>query len=83
MIKGVAAGERQKKVGSAIARCQLIDKADTIIHKLSKGYRQRIGIAQALDRDLILTYLSYESVINHFQSTINHRYYLESPQSNR
>lgn len=47
-IKGVAAGERQKKVESAIARCQLSDQANTIIHKLSKGYRQRVGIAQAL-----------------------------------
>jgi ABC-2 type transport system ATP-binding protein len=47
-IKGVAAGERQKKVESAIARCQLSDRANTIIHKLSKGYRQRVGIASAI-----------------------------------
>jgi ABC-2 type transport system ATP-binding protein len=47
-IKGVAAGERQKKVESAIARCQLSDRVDTIIYKLSKGYRQRVGIAQAI-----------------------------------
>ncbi len=47
-IKGVAPGERNEKVRSAIARCQLTDKTNTIIHKLSKGYRQRVGIAQAI-----------------------------------
>lgn len=47
-IKGIAAGERHNKVKSAIDRCQLTEKTNTIIHKLSKGYRQRVGIAQAI-----------------------------------
>jgi ABC-2 type transport system ATP-binding protein len=47
-IKGISAGERSQKVTSAIARCQLTDKSKTIIRKLSKGYRQRVGIAQAI-----------------------------------
>ncbi|GAB4525957.1 MAG: ABC transporter ATP-binding protein [Pleurocapsa sp.] len=47
-IKGVRAGDRSQKVYSAITRCQLVDKTKTTIRKLSKGYRQRVGIAQAI-----------------------------------
>ncbi|MDJ0900471.1 MAG: ABC transporter ATP-binding protein [Xenococcus sp. MO_188.B8] len=47
-IKGVAASDRKKKVASAIERCQLEDKTKIAINKLSKGYRQRVGIAQAI-----------------------------------
>ena len=47
-IKGVPAGERAAKVSSSLKRCQLEDKRKILIHKLSKGYRQRVGIAQAL-----------------------------------
>lgn len=41
-----------KNVNSAVERAMdlvnLTDRADTTIHKLSKGYRQRVGIAQAI-----------------------------------
>jgi ABC-2 type transport system ATP-binding protein len=47
-IKGVPAGDRSKKVISAIKRCQLLERQKVMIRKLSKGYRQRVGIAQAL-----------------------------------
>jgi len=47
-IKGVTSRDRKKKVASAIERCQLEDKTKIAIHKLSKGYRQRVGIAQAI-----------------------------------
>ncbi|NJL82306.1 MAG: ABC transporter ATP-binding protein [Chloroflexaceae bacterium] len=50
-IKGVRAGDRAAKVTSAIARCQLQDKRQMLIRKLSKGYRQRVGIAQAIVHD--------------------------------
>ena len=46
-IKGIKA-ERRRQVYNAMARCQLLDRKDTIIRKLSKGYRQRVGIAQAI-----------------------------------
>jgi len=39
---------RPAKVEAAMAACGLTDRADTIIGKLSKGYRQRVGLAQAL-----------------------------------
>ena len=47
-IKGVRAGDRRKQVYNAMVRCQLVDREDQIIAKLSKGYRQRVGIAQAI-----------------------------------
>ncbi len=50
-IKGLAAGDRPQRVGIALARCGLEDKAGVIIRKLSKGYRQRVGIAQAIVHD--------------------------------
>jgi ABC-2 type transport system ATP-binding protein len=50
-IKGIASGDRAAKVASAIERCQLTDKKEVIIRKLSKGYRQRLGIAQAIVHD--------------------------------
>ncbi|WP_298909404.1 ABC transporter ATP-binding protein [uncultured Nostoc sp.] len=50
-IKGVPAGDRTNKVIAAIERCNLGDKRRVIIRKLSKGYRQRVGIAQAIVHD--------------------------------
>lgn len=47
-IKGVKASERRGKVAHALKRCQLTERENTIIHRLSKGYRQRVGIAQAI-----------------------------------
>ncbi|MBW4641855.1 MAG: ABC transporter ATP-binding protein [Goleter apudmare HA4340-LM2] len=50
-IKGVSAGDRTTKVKAAIERCNLVEKQRVIIRKLSKGYRQRVGIAQAIVHD--------------------------------
>ncbi|MEL7359748.1 MAG: ABC transporter ATP-binding protein [Cyanobacteria bacterium J06560_6] len=47
-IKGVSAGDRTQRVTSAINRCNLQEKRSVIIRKLSKGFRQRVGIAQAI-----------------------------------
>ncbi|PAX55888.1 ABC transporter ATP-binding protein [Brunnivagina elsteri] len=50
-IKGVPAGDRAEKVKIALAKCNLSDRRHTIIRKLSKGYKQRVGIAQAIVHD--------------------------------
>ncbi|MEL6581307.1 MAG: ABC transporter ATP-binding protein [Cyanobacteria bacterium J06621_12] len=47
-IKGIKAKQRRRQVYNAMARCQLLDHEDATIRKLSKGYRQRVGIAQAI-----------------------------------
>ncbi len=50
-IKGVPAGDRSKKVTLTLDRCNLLEKRHVHIHKLSKGFRQRVGIAQAIVHD--------------------------------
>jgi ABC-2 type transport system ATP-binding protein len=47
-IKGVAAKERRARVADAIEKCRVGEVRRTLIGKLSKGYRQRVGLAQAI-----------------------------------
>jgi ABC-2 type transport system ATP-binding protein len=50
-IKGVTADLRQRRAEIAMDHCGLLDKRRVLIRKLSKGYRQRVGIAQAIIHD--------------------------------
>src|SRR5207247_71959 len=47
-VKGLGARARRAAVADAIERCGLVEVADRLAGKLSKGYRQRGGLAQAL-----------------------------------
>jgi ABC-2 type transport system ATP-binding protein len=47
-VKGVAKQERRTKVAEAMEKCRITDVRDKLIVKLSKGYRQRVGLAQAI-----------------------------------
>ena len=47
-IKGVPGAERKARVADAIEKCRVGDVRDKLIGKLSKGYRQRVGLAQAI-----------------------------------
>jgi ABC-2 type transport system ATP-binding protein len=47
-IKGVGARDRKARVDQVMARTWVSDMADRACGKLSKGYRQRVGLAQAL-----------------------------------
>ncbi|MDP7556183.1 MAG: ATP-binding cassette domain-containing protein, partial [Nitrospinota bacterium] len=50
-VKGIPAHERSRKVECVIGDCGLQEVSGRIIGVLSKGYRQRVGIAQALLND--------------------------------
>jgi ABC-2 type transport system ATP-binding protein len=47
-IKGVPPTERHDRVQKVMARTRIADMANRQCAKLSKGYRQRVGLAQAL-----------------------------------
>jgi len=47
-IKGVPGKERKARVDEAIEKTRVGDVRDKLIAKLSKGYRQRVGLAQAI-----------------------------------
>ena len=47
-IKGVPSAEHKQRVQSVMERTRIADMADRHCSKLSKGYRQRVGLAQAL-----------------------------------
>ena len=47
-IKGVPSRERRDRVTSAMQRTHVADMASRHCSKLSKGYRQRVGLAQAI-----------------------------------
>jgi len=47
-IKGVPPGERRQRVQYVMDRTRIGDMTNRLCAKLSKGYRQRVGLAQAL-----------------------------------
>lgn len=47
-IKDVPAAERKSRVQGVMQRTRVVDVADRQCSKLSKGYRQRVGLAQAI-----------------------------------
>ena len=47
-INAIGSKDRRERVGSAMARTNVEDVADKHCGKLSKGYRQRVGLAQAI-----------------------------------
>jgi len=50
-LKGVARGERNRRVDEVMARCGVDHVRHKIIGHLSKGYRQRVGLADAMVHD--------------------------------
>jgi len=47
-IKGIGRTARRGRVADVMERCFVTDMQNRLIGKLSKGYRQRVGLAQAL-----------------------------------
>ncbi len=50
-VKGVPRAERRRRVAEVMERCLISDVQNRLIGKLSKGYRQRVGLAQAIIND--------------------------------
>jgi ABC-2 type transport system ATP-binding protein len=47
-LKGVARGQRRSAVGRAMERCGVQEVARKLVGHVSRGYRQRVGLADAL-----------------------------------
>ncbi len=55
-VRGVAAGDERERIKNAVERCGLKSVVGRDIGQLSKGFRQRVGLAQAIlhDPDLLI-----------------------------
>jgi ABC-2 type transport system ATP-binding protein len=55
-IKGVPSDRRAGRITDALEKTGLVDKRHELIKRLSRGYKQRVGLAQALvhDPDVII-----------------------------
>ena len=49
--KRMGRGERKKKIGNIMEQCGIVDVSHRLVGNLSKGFRQRVGLAQALLND--------------------------------
>jgi ABC-2 type transport system ATP-binding protein len=47
-LKGLSGADLQKRVDYVVERCAVADVKNKLLGKLSKGYRQRVGLAQAI-----------------------------------
>lgn len=47
-LKGISRTDLPKRVNEAMERCSVTDVRKKLVSKLSKGYRQRVGLAQAI-----------------------------------
>ncbi len=50
-LKRVPRREQKSKIAESVDRCRIVDVQNQIIGTLSKGYRQRVGLADALVHD--------------------------------
>jgi len=50
-VKGVPRAQRKGRVADVMDRCLISDMQNRLIGQLSKGYRQRVGLAQAIVND--------------------------------
>ena len=47
-LKGIPSADLERRVAEVSERCAVTDVSQKLISKLSKGYRQRVGLAQAI-----------------------------------
>jgi ABC-2 type transport system ATP-binding protein len=49
--KGMDKGKKKRKISEVMEQCGIVDVSHRLVGNLSKGYRQRVGLAQALIND--------------------------------
>ena len=61
-LRGVARGQRDARIADAVEKARLGEVRDAIIGRLSKGFRQRVGLAQALVHDPVVLVLDEPTI---------------------
>ena len=82
-IKYVSGKNKKDKIDIAMERCGITDVRKRLIGNLSKGYRQRIGIAQAIVHDPAVLVLDEPTIGLDPKQIIEIRYLIKSLAGNR
>ena len=61
-IKGVPRATRKRRVADVMDKCLIADVQNRLIGRLSKGYRQRVGLAQAIVNDPVVLILDEPTI---------------------
>lgn len=82
-IKNVSGKNKKAKIDLAMERCGITDVRKRLIGNLSKGYRQRIGIAQAIVHDPAVLVLDEPTIGLDPKQIIEIRYLIKSLAGDR
>ena len=82
-IKNVSGKNKKAKIDLAMERCGITDVRKRLIGNLSKGYRQRVGIAQAIVHDPAVLVLDEPTIGLDPKQIIEIRYLIKSLAGDR